>query len=250
MALYSNLYDYRFNDTDIDDIRGASVYGVDDEKLGKIDDVIYDSQNGQLRYVVIDSGGWLSTRKFVVPALRVMIREEGDKDFRINLSKKQVQKLPEFDEKTIDSETQWADYEHRYEAAWEEEPILRRKGSTHAITPERVEGTSSGGADVQVQTPRRIAHDMPLFGATSATDTTDNAGLVDDTERQPVVSGARKAIARQVDEPAVESDDLKEDSIGTDSTDRLSHNARLRTFENWLQKYRDDIAQRKKDRAA
>ena len=40
--MYGTLRDYRFN-KDIDDIRGSAVYGPDDEKLGKIDDVIFDS---------------------------------------------------------------------------------------------------------------------------------------------------------------------------------------------------------------
>ena len=73
MALYSNLHDYRFNDTEIDDIRGAAVYGSDNEKVGEIADVIFDNANGELRYVVIDSGGWLSSERFIVPARRLMI---------------------------------------------------------------------------------------------------------------------------------------------------------------------------------
>src|SRR5436853_2500856 len=170
MALYNNLHDYRFNDTDVDDIRGAAVYGTDDEKLGRIDDVIYDDASGELRYVVIDSGGWLTSKRFVVPALRVMMREEGDKDFYVNLSKDQVQRLPEYKDKDVDSDTQWADYEHRYEAAYDDGPVMHKKGSTHAITPERVEGSRSGGGDVHVQSPRRIAHDMPRFGAMSGRD--------------------------------------------------------------------------------
>lgn len=47
--MYSTLRDHRFN-RDIDDIRGSAVYGRADEKLGKIDDVIFDSENGQIRY--------------------------------------------------------------------------------------------------------------------------------------------------------------------------------------------------------
>ena len=52
---------------DIDDIRGSAVYGTGDEKLVKIDDVILDSDSGQIRYIVVDTGGWLSSRRFLVP---------------------------------------------------------------------------------------------------------------------------------------------------------------------------------------
>jgi hypothetical protein len=56
--MYSTLRDYRFN-RDIDDIRGSSVYGPGDEKLGKIDDVIFDS--GQRPDSICCRGyGWLA----------------------------------------------------------------------------------------------------------------------------------------------------------------------------------------------
>jgi uncharacterized protein YrrD len=48
MAHYGTLRDHRFDD-DVDDIRGASLYGMDDEKLGKIDDVIFDHGSGAIR---------------------------------------------------------------------------------------------------------------------------------------------------------------------------------------------------------
>jgi hypothetical protein len=38
--MYTTLRDYRFNATDVEDIRGSSVHGPSDEKIGKIDDVV------------------------------------------------------------------------------------------------------------------------------------------------------------------------------------------------------------------
>jgi sporulation protein YlmC with PRC-barrel domain len=64
--MYTTLRDYRFG-RDIDDIRGSSVYGADDEKIGKIDDVVFDSNSGQIRYLVVDTGGWLTSRRFLLP---------------------------------------------------------------------------------------------------------------------------------------------------------------------------------------
>ena len=73
MAHYGILRDFRFANTDeaADDIRGSQVYGRGDEKLGKIDDVIFDHSSGNIRYLVIDTGGWLSSKKFLVPPDRV-----------------------------------------------------------------------------------------------------------------------------------------------------------------------------------
>ena len=65
MANYGMLRNYRFTD-DKEDIRGAKLFGLNDEKLGKIDDVIFDHNSGWIRYVVVDTGGWLSTKKFII----------------------------------------------------------------------------------------------------------------------------------------------------------------------------------------
>ena len=55
MAHYGTLRDYRFADKDVDDIRGSNIYGVDDEKLGDIDDVIFDHATGDIR---CGNAGW------------------------------------------------------------------------------------------------------------------------------------------------------------------------------------------------
>jgi len=241
MAVYSNLRDYRFNDTELDDIRGAEVFGADDEKLGKIDDVLFDSASGELRYVVLDSGGWLSSKKFVVPARQLMIRDEQDKDFHVSLTKKQIEKFPEYQEKSFEDDAKFEDYEKRYKAAYSDGPVMHREGSTHAITPETVEG-SGGGDGMRHASPRRIAHDMPRFGATSSNDTTDGVSLAGETEASPSITGARKTMARQIDEPTPGS--------SADPLSASNSNPRVQTFENWLRKYREDILRKRREDTA
>jgi hypothetical protein len=60
MARYGMLRDYRFREA-AEDIRGSKLYGVNDEKLGKIDDVIFDHFTGVINYIVVDTG-WLTTK--------------------------------------------------------------------------------------------------------------------------------------------------------------------------------------------
>ena len=69
MPHYGILREYRFED--VDDVRGADVYGVNDEKLGTIDDVIFDHSSGDIRYIVLKTGGVLSRRNVIVPASRI-----------------------------------------------------------------------------------------------------------------------------------------------------------------------------------
>ena len=51
------------------DIHGATVYGRNDEKLGKISALIFDPSRGA-NYVVVDTGAAFSHKKFLVPTHR------------------------------------------------------------------------------------------------------------------------------------------------------------------------------------
>jgi len=134
MAQCGMLRDYRFTDA-AEDIRGSKLYGVNDEKLGKIDDVIFDHSTGSIRYLVIDTGGWLSTKKFIVPADRLRASAEHKDDFAVDLTKEQIEAFPPYDESHLESDQQWADYEGRYRSKWEAKPVMHRAETDRNITP-------------------------------------------------------------------------------------------------------------------
>lgn len=134
MAQHGMLRDYRFTNA-AEDIRGSKLYGLNDEKLGKIDDVIFNHSTGQIRYVVVDTGGWLSTKKFIVPADRLRASAEHKDDFAVDLSKQQVESLPPYDESHLESDQQWSDYEGKYRSKWETNPVMHREGTDRNITP-------------------------------------------------------------------------------------------------------------------
>ncbi len=158
-AHYGRLRDYRFS-SDVDDIRGAALYGVDDDKLGKIDDVIFDHATGTIQYAVVDTGGWLSSKKFLVPADRIRPYAKNDDDFSIDATKKQIEALPKFDENTTTTDADWADYDKRQREAWGSGPVMHKEGSTHSITPDPEDlpaGTGSG-VDDQAYMPDRLVN--------------------------------------------------------------------------------------------
>jgi PRC-barrel domain len=119
--MYSTLRDYRFN-KDIDDIRGSAVYGPGDAKLGKIDDVVFDPNSAQIKYLIVDTGGWLKSRRFLVPPDRVQPYPQNDKDFFVNLSKTEIERFPALDEKVLESDKGFATYETSYRSAWTSAP--------------------------------------------------------------------------------------------------------------------------------
>ena len=144
MAQLGMLRDYSFTDA-AEDIRGAKLYGVNDQKLGKIDDVIFDHATGVIRYLVVDTGGWLSTKKFLVPAERLRASAKHRDDFEVDLSKQQVEGFPPYDEAQLESDEQWADYEGRYRSKWETGPVMHRAETDRNITPtpQQMPGNSS-----------------------------------------------------------------------------------------------------------
>ena len=119
----------------VEDIRGSNVYGRNDDKLGQIDDVIFEHSTGAVKYVVVDTGGWFSRKKFLVPPHRLHASAEHDNDFAINLDKDQIESLPPYNEADIESHDKWPAYDKRYEDAWHFGPVQHRKGSDHDITP-------------------------------------------------------------------------------------------------------------------
>ena len=145
MAHLGTLRDFQF-DGDVRDIRGATLYGEDDEKLGKIDDVIFDHGSGAIRYAVVDSGGWLTSHKYLVPANRIMPYHRNENDFYADLDKERIKMFPKYDEKALESEERWNDYEKDYRTRWDESPVLHEEGSTRVITPppEQVPSTGAG----------------------------------------------------------------------------------------------------------
>ncbi|HKW76262.1 MAG TPA: PRC-barrel domain-containing protein, partial [Terriglobales bacterium] len=127
----------------VEDIRGAEVYGVNDEKLGKIQDVIFDHSSGDIRYVVVDTGGWLGGKKFMVPATRVEPYGNHDDKFYAELDRERIQMLPEYDERHLKSEDTWSDYERHYQDSWNQGNVMYNRKTGRIVTPppQDVQGT-------------------------------------------------------------------------------------------------------------
>jgi sporulation protein YlmC with PRC-barrel domain len=150
MARYGTLGDYRFSDTQeaAADIRGTDVYGPDNKKLGTIDDVIFDEATGAIVYVVVDTGGWLSNKMFIVPPEQIRPSMQHDGDFLVDLTKEQIERLPPYDGGTLTDEEKWADYERRYRSKWAEGPVMHREGTDRNITPTTKQQLDAGSGTI------------------------------------------------------------------------------------------------------
>lgn len=150
MARYGTLGDYRFSDTQEAalDIRGANVYGPKDQKLGEIADVVFDEATGAVVFAVVDTGGWLSSKRFVVPPSEIRPSLQHADDFLVDLTKEQIEAFPAYDGKELTSEEQWADYEQRYRSKWVESPVMHREATDRNITPTTKQQVDAGSGTI------------------------------------------------------------------------------------------------------
>ena len=168
MAHYGTLRDFEFPG-EVDDVRGSTVYDLEGQKIGKIDDVVLDHSTAQVKYAVVDSGGWLSSHKFLVPADRIKPCGEDEDEFTVGVTKQQIESFPPYDEKKLESEEDWKRYEGEYKRGWHAGPVQHRHGTDHDITPTPAEMPVSAEADREASeiessedlTPERLAGKFP-----------------------------------------------------------------------------------------
>ena len=177
MPHYGVLRDYKFED--VQDVRGAEVYSVNDEKLGTIDDIIFDHSTGEIRYAVVDTGGWLKSKRFLVPINRIEPYGNHEDKFYAELDKERIQMLPEFNDETLKSESQWKDYESSYHDRWNEGTVMYNKDTGHIVTPplNEVEGTRTEPLSVEAKrslmrdfTPEKMGKRDELLGVAPSGD--------------------------------------------------------------------------------
>ena len=133
MAHYGTLCNYKLPVAA--DVRGATVYGLEDEKIGKLDDVILDHSTAEVKYAVVDSGDWLKSHKFLVPADRIFPYAKSPGDFVVGVTKQQIKEFPVYDEKNLESEEDWKRFQDAYDKGWHDSPVQHRHGSDRNVTP-------------------------------------------------------------------------------------------------------------------
>lgn len=277
MAHFGTLRDYQFAQ-EVGDIRGAELYGAQDEKLGKIDDVIFDHTSGTLLYAVVDTGGWLKSKKFLVPSNQIFPRPKNEEDFAVNLSKEQIERFPEYDEKSTETDKDFRSYESHYRKEYTTAgDVMHKEGSTHILTPEASELPATAGSLEGTEglnlTPDRIAGKFPDTApdankmrmrpaglAAKAedqrlpgnTEPTEKRTVAEET-RRPAPSAAgkdRTSIMGLYDDGPIGSEDpmlaeqdslTKPDDLYVPASER---HRRISSFEDLLRKNRVDITSR------
>ncbi len=149
MKHYATLREHQF-DADVDDIRGATLYGQAGEKLAKIEDVVFEHGSGDIEYLVAKN----SDRRVLVPVSEVRSAITSDRDFDSDLTRADFDRLPAFDDKVLKHDKEWNNYlsshreawknrekaaEREYKQGWKEDPVAHSVADVaHTITPVEV----------------------------------------------------------------------------------------------------------------
>jgi sporulation protein YlmC with PRC-barrel domain len=81
----------------VDQLRSYTLHSSDGE-LGKVHDIYFDDQTWTVRYLVIDTGGWLIQKRVLISPLAVNGVNADDRTITTELTKEQVEKSPTPDE--------------------------------------------------------------------------------------------------------------------------------------------------------
>ncbi|MEM8502094.1 MAG: DUF2382 domain-containing protein [Cyanobacteria bacterium P01_D01_bin.1] len=102
VSLKQTYPDYRntFSDNNLSHLEDYSVYADNDDKVGSVEDGLFDDTTGQFRYLIVDTGFWFFGKKVLLPIGRAQFDNGQKRVYVAGLTKDQVESLPEYDNNT------------------------------------------------------------------------------------------------------------------------------------------------------
>lgn len=80
----------------VTDLNGYSLIATDGE-LGKVKDVFFDDEKWTIRYLVVETGSWLNSRRVLISPYLVSQVNGGDQTIAVRLTQEQVRNSPDID---------------------------------------------------------------------------------------------------------------------------------------------------------
>ena len=75
----------------VDELKGFTI-GATDGEIGKITDLYFDDETWTVRYVVVDTGGWLTGRQVLISPVAVTKLDWYASRINVRLTKDEVEK--------------------------------------------------------------------------------------------------------------------------------------------------------------
>ncbi len=80
----------------LDSLIGFTIGGTDGE-IGKVKEIYFDDKSWIIRYIIIETGSWLSGRKVLLSPKAVVSTEWNQELFKVNLTMEQIKNSPNID---------------------------------------------------------------------------------------------------------------------------------------------------------
>jgi uncharacterized protein YrrD len=93
----------------IEKIEGCRILATDGE-IGRIEDIYFDDECRVVRYLVIDTGGWLTGRDVLISPYAVNVVDLVDRTVSVNLTRERVRLSPDISSKPPVSRQLEAEY--------------------------------------------------------------------------------------------------------------------------------------------
>ena len=145
----SNDAQYNLNDENVYNPVGHVAYGYGGDKIGTVRDALVEPGSGRIRYLLVDVGGWFSSKEVLVPVGHARIDEQGV--YFDNLTKDQVKEMSEYREGEMYSS----------DAMDRDERVLRGVGNDAANMDTAATGTAAMATDTDRTDYQRRAYQTP-----------------------------------------------------------------------------------------
>lgn len=127
------------------DPTGSTAYGTNGERIGTVRGALAEAETGRIRSLIVDAGGWFSSKEVVVPV--GMARIEGDGVYFDNLTKDQVSGMQSY----------VVGQDYSQDAQYADERVLRAANPAYAVAEtEQTSGRAYRQDDALYRTPDRL----------------------------------------------------------------------------------------------
>lgn len=93
-------------------IKGFAIAASDGD-IGTVKDLLFDDASWQIRWLVVETGGWLSGRKVLLPVSTLGHANADRREFSVKLTKQQVKDSPDIDtERPVSRQMEASTYGH------------------------------------------------------------------------------------------------------------------------------------------
>jgi sporulation protein YlmC with PRC-barrel domain len=100
-----------------DNVEGTNVYNANREKLGSVDNLMIDKYTGQVRYAVLEFGGFLGMVADRYPMPWSMLKyDTGLEGYVVPLTKEKIEQAPRYEQANIPAYTD--DYNKTVNTYW------------------------------------------------------------------------------------------------------------------------------------